>query len=237
MKEKLQIRDSNDPRLVYRLSDRASRISLRVNHGERIVTVTVPGRRALPRAKAFVREKQDWIHAQLAALPAPQPFVPGAGVLFKGGIYELVCPGSHGRPRSDEGARQIIVPAHADTFSGRVRRLLIHEAREALTEATHKYARLLDKEVGKISVRDTHSRWGSCVVRDGRGHISYSWRLVCAPGFVLDYVCAHESAHMIHNHHGPEFWQLTEHICPHTAHAREWLKTNGAALHAVGSEH
>lgn len=232
----MQFRDEDDPRLLYRISDRARRISLRVNASEREVVVIVPGKRALPKAKAFARKQQDWINVQLESLPSPQPFKPGRKISFKGETFTLVCPGDRGRPTIDEETQEIIVPAPEGTFAGRTRRLLIREARTALETATHTYADMLGREVEKISVRDTSSRWGSCITRKGKGHISYSWRLISAPPFVLDYVAAHECAHMIEDNHSAAFWAVVDDIFPDTKRAKRWLKHNGAQLHAVGAE-
>ena len=236
-KQKLQFRDPEDPRLLYKVSPRARRISLRVKASAREVVVTVPNLRSLDKARRFVREKADWIDVQMEHLPEPQPFLPDHGILFKGEIYTLRCPGSRGRPKVVEPDREILVPGHEDTFPGRVRRLLIREAREALTASTHFYADKLGRPVGKISVRDTSSRWGSCITRQGKGEISYSWRLICAPPFVLNYVAAHECAHMIEDNHSAAFWAVTAGIFPETGKAKAWLKKNGAFLHAVGADY
>ena len=236
-KQKLQFRDPDDPRLLYKISTRARRISMRVKNAEREVIITIPNQRSLERARSFAREKMDWINVQLEHLPDAQPFLPDHDILYKGEIYTLRCPDTRGRPIVDEEAREIIVPAHPDTFAGRVRRLLIREARAALTASTYHYADLLDRPVAKISVRDTSSRWGSCITRNGKGEISYCWRLICAPKFVLDYVAAHECAHMIEDNHSAAFWAVTESIFPEMGKAKSWLKKNGAFLHAVGADH
>ncbi len=235
-KQKLQFRDPDDPRLLYKISDRAKRISLKINPSDREVIVTVPGQRSYEKARRFAFEKMDWINVQLEGLPPAQPFTPGAGILFKGEIYELHCPGPRGRPQVDAVNKRLIVPGHADTFAGRVQRLLIREARAELEHATGHYADILGREVAKVSVRDTRSRWGSCITRAGKGHISYSWRLVCAPSFVLNYVAAHECAHMIEDNHSAAFWAVTERIFPETKKAKAWLRKNGAFLHAVGAD-
>lgn len=199
--------------------------------------MTVPGQRAIPKARAFARKQSDWIDVQLEKLPQPEPFVPGEVITFKGETYTLVCPGPRGRPRVDEATKHIIVPAAPDTFAGRVKRLLIREARQALETATRYYATELNKDVAKISVRDTRSRWGSCITRQGKGHISYSWRLISAPPFVLDYVAAHECAHMIEDNHSAAFWAVVEGIFPDMDKAKHWLRKNGSRLHAVGAEY
>ncbi len=200
--------------------------------------ITMPNHRSAERAKAFAKKQRDWINVQLEALPAPQPFLPGGPVTLFGETYTLQHPGPRGRPEVDRVSRVINVPApEEDAFAGRARRLLIREARTALQTATDKYAMMLGKDVEKISVRDTRSRWGSCITRKGKGHISYSWRLIAAPPYVLDYVAAHECAHMIEANHSQAFWDVVDGICPDTKAAKKWLRKNGALLHAVGADY
>ena len=237
VKGKVQWRDEDDPRILYRLSKRAKRISLRLDNSERTILVTVPGERAIAKARSFVKAQADWINVQFETLPSPQPFAPGVHITLRGEQYVLVRPEGRGRPYLDHDNRQIIVPAPEGAFDGRVRRLLIREAREMLGAATNKYADMVGVPVEKISVRDTSSRWGSCIVRQGKGHISYSWRLICAPDHVLDYVCAHECAHMIEANHSRAYWKVVSDICPDNRRSRHWLKHNGALLHAVGASY
>ena len=237
VKDRFPYRDPEDPRIVYVLSARARRISLKVKNAEREVHVIVPGERALKKAQAFAHEQRDWIDVQLESLPPARPFVPGGYIPFQGHDFELVSPEGRGRPKIDHEAQEIIVPAPDDeAFAGRVKRLLIREARQELEHASHYYAEKLGKRVGKVSVRDQSSRWGSCITRGGEGHISYSWRLICAPAFVLDYVAAHECAHMVHDDHSQAFWDCCHSIFDDVKPATKWLNKNGASLHAVGAE-
>lgn len=235
-KVKLPVRDPDDPRVVYRNSDRAKRIALKVKPSDREVSVTVPGIRSLPKAMKFVRQQKEWIEVQLEALPPPQPFTPGAVILFEGENYRLVHAEGRGRPKIDRDSKTIIVPAPDGTFEGRVKRLLIREARDQLSQSSEYYAQQLGRGIEKISVRDTSSRWGSCITRKGKGHISYSWRLISAPPFVLDYVAAHECAHMIEANHSSAYWDVVADIFPDYKKAKNWLKANGSFLHAVGAE-
>ncbi len=133
----------------------------------------------------------------------------------------------------------MVVPAPEGTLEGRTKRFLIRQAREALTACTHVHAGSLGKKVDKISVRDTSSRWGSCKKggRNKGGEISYSWRLICAPPFVLDYVAAHECAHLIEANHGRGFWDLCDELVDTVKPAKRWLNLNGAHLHAVGANY
>jgi predicted metal-dependent hydrolase len=164
------------------------------------------------------------------------PFMPGGEILFQGDLYELVNPPGKGRAKINRARRQIIVPSpDLDSFPGRVRRLMIREARAELEAATHHYAGELGKKVAKVSVRDQASRWGSSITRKGEGHISYSWRLICAPPDILEYVCAHECAHLIEPNHSAAFWAVCERLFPETKMAKRWLSKHGSDLHAVGA--
>lgn len=237
-REKTQWCDEKDPRIIYYLRPRARRISIKMDAAKREIGVTVPGSvRQLTGAQRFVSEKWDWIQVQLETLPPPQPFVDGGKVLFQGEHFTLICPGTRGRPFLDEEAREIIVPAPEGTLEGRTKRFLIRLAREALTVSTQLHAGTLNRAVDQISVRDTSSRWGSCKKGQGGqgGTISYSWRLVCAPPFVLDYVAAHECGHLIEANHGPNFWALVDDLVDTVKPAKKWLNQNGALLHAVGA--
>ena len=93
---------------------------------------------------------------------------------------------------------------------------------------TLEYGTRLGVRHTRITVRDTASRWGSCSVKRS---LSYSWRLILAPAFVLDYVVAHEVAHMREMNHGPVFWRLVKDLVGDPRKAQNWLRDNGAALH------
>ena len=234
-KEEFPLADPEDARVLYVLSERARRVSLKVKPAERRVHVVLPGRAMFPKAVQFARANREWIAVQLEHLPAPQPFVPGGTILFQGDDYRLVNPPGRGRARIDRARKTIVVPSpDAQSFPGRVLRLLKREARAELEAATHHYAGQVGKRVAKVSVRDTSSRWGSAITRDGEGHISYSWRLICAPPDILEYVCAHECAHLVHADHSPAFWSVCTELFPDTKMAKRWLSKHGQVLHAVG---
>lgn len=60
----------------------------------------------------------------------------------------------------------------------------------------------------------------------------FSWRLVMAPPPVLDYVAAHEVAHLAELNHSPAFWAVVARLFPDHARARAWLRSDGSRLHA-----
>lgn len=106
------------------------------------------------------------------------------------------------------------------------------QAKTELTQRAHHHAANLGCYPKRISVRDQSTRWGSCSTT---GTISFSWRLIFAPTYVLDYVAAHEAAHLREMNHSPRFWRLVRNTMPDMHKARSWLKQNGAELHRFGA--
>ena len=79
-----------------------------------------------------------------------------------------------------------------------------------------------------MTLRDTATRWGSCTAT---GRLNFSWRLILAPSFVLDYLAAHEVAHLVHMNHSPKYWALCHSLNADTDRAEAWLNANGVTLH------
>ena len=101
---------------------------------------------------------------------------------------------------------------------------------EALVE-THTAA--VGRKAKAVRFKDTASRWGSCT---SDGNLSFSWRIMMAPRPVINYLVAHEVAHLKEMNHGAKFWRLCETLCPDTERCKAWLKKNGSALQAIGFE-
>jgi predicted metal-dependent hydrolase len=128
----------------------------------------------------------------------------------------------------DEAAKLLCVSGPVSGFTQSIRHFLREEARRDLSEAATRYARQVRRSVRSITLRDTKSRWGSCTAR---GALNFSWRLIFAPPLVLDYLAAHEVAHLVHMNHSEAFWSLTHKLAPHSDEAECWLKAHGASLH------
>jgi hypothetical protein len=140
-------------------------------------------------------------------------------------------------PPSDTAPARITAPDDA-AFGDRVLRLIRVEARRWLTERTEVYAGRLARPMPKVAITDARGRWGSCRPASPRAgaSIRYSWRLALAPARVADYVAAHECAHLIEANHGPRFWALVHGLVGDHAPHRDWLRREGARLHAFGRE-
>ena len=214
---------------LVRFNPRARRITLKVDHTRRRAILTAPARRHLRRAERLLRENAGWLSRNLAALPKAAPFADGAVVPVRGAAHTIRHEAGLGRGCVRDGI--VAVRGDPSALPARVEALLREAARDDLTQASLRHADALGVAFARMRIGDPMRRWGSCSTS---GTISYSWRLVLAPPPVLDYVAAHEVAHMREMNHGPRFWAHVEALCPRWQDESAWLKANGPTLHAVG---
>lgn len=211
--------------ILVRRTRRARRLSLRVSALDGRVTMSLPMRTPLREAQVFAREKESWIRDTLANRPDEARPVIGGSVLFQGTDVNVVA-GAGRVARLVDG--QISVPDNPARVGFRVAAFMKVAAREKLREASDSYAAQLGVSYGRLTLRDTRSRWGSC---SAEGNLMYSWRLIMAPPEVLDYVAAHEVAHLLEMNHSPDYWRVVSSIYPQYKPPRAWLRKNGQQLH------
>ena len=230
---------------TYRINLRrmaaARRFTLRVRAATQDVVLTMPARGSLGEAKSFAGRHAAWIGAKLRRLPEMIPFEPGAVVPLRGTLHQIThCPATRGRVWIEDGTASpgsagplLCVSAGAPFVSRRVRDFLVKEAGRDIEAAVASHAKKLGAAPRKITLRDTTSRWGSC---SSSGTLSFSWRLILAPRFVLDYLAAHEAAHLLHMNHSAAFWAAVSRLTVDTERAEAWLKAHGSGLLRFGAE-
>ena len=217
--------------VTLRESARARRMRLGVDPRSGAVVLTIPRRASRRRALAWAAEQQQWIAERLAALPQAAPIAPGATIPIRGVDHRIDWLPDRPRRVTIEGKR-LRVGGPAEGLGARVERWLKTEARTLLTAETHEFVSLAGVEVARTGIGDPVSRWGSC---SSSGAIRYSWRLILAPDFVRRATVAHEVAHLVHLHHGPDFHILVARLLGDDPRpARAWLRRHGAALHMIG---
>ena len=216
------------------VNPRARRISIRIDTRKGEAVAIAPSERRLADAVAFARTKSAWIAERLAARPGETAIEPGAVIPYRGGTVPLEAAGGAGAARLVEGpdGLRIVSGGEGEAFARRVVNLLKRAAREALQSRTDFHLRALGQSPVSLTINDPASRWGSCspVSRS----IRYSWRVIMAPPEVLDYLAAHEVAHLVHADHSPAYWSVVKGLVGDHRPFRAWLRDHGAALHAVG---
>ena len=229
-------------------NSRARRIILRIDKQGDGLVLTLPNGTSLGDAMEFAASQGAWIGQQLAKQPKRAKFAEGQHIPVRGVSHLVVvatgkrtpvwCETAAQNHNRDDAAGENILGENILYVSGdekhhprRIQDWLKKQARSDLTRAAFEYAEKMDSTVRRISIRDTSSRWGSC---SSNGALSFSWRLILAPPFVLDYVAAHEVAHLTEMNHSAQFWALVNHHCLATGAAKKWLKANGRSLHRYG---
>ena len=213
--------------VTIKRSKRARRMSLRISSVDRGVTLTIPKYISNKSAQEFISEKRRWIEKHLNNIPERIAVSDATHLPFQGQEF-LVDEGETKSVKICCDSSRIYVPSHRKKRNSSLLAFYRLAARDRLVAASDAYADKLGVSYSKISLRDTRSRWGSCTAAGG---LMYSWRLILAPPEVLDYVAAHEVAHLVHMHHGPDFWDVVSNVCPNMETKRRWLKTNGVSLH------
>src|SRR5215470_15521302 len=212
----------------------ARRYTLRIQAASREIVLTMPPRGSMKQAKEFAQKHGAWIAARLRRLPVAAPFAHGTMLPLRGREHRIEHRrGARGTVWVETHGHEHLLCVAGDEahVPRRVRDYLKREAKRDLESASHVAAEALGVTFRRVSVRDQTSRWGSC---SSTGVLSYSWRLIFAPSFVLDYLAAHEVAHLVEMNHSRRFWRLVERICPHMDRAKAWLNAHGADLHRYG---
>ncbi len=220
-------------RVAIKRNPRARRLILRVDEALGLPVLTLPSRTSLSNAERFLREHIAWLEAGLEQLSPPCPFVDGATFPLRGRPCRIRAQRGRGvisLERRGDGYR-LSVPGEPEFLARRITDFLRREARSDMTAAVARHEKAVGRKAAQIRIADPKSRWGSC---SSSRVLTFSWRLVLAPPRVLDYLAAHEVAHLRIMNHGPRFWALVDELDPDNRIARAWLNSAGIGLAAVG---
>jgi predicted metal-dependent hydrolase len=224
-------------RYTVRRSRRAKRLRIRILPTG--VEVVLPMRARAGDAQTFLLSNADWVLRHLHALPQK-------GWLREGGddgaVKTLLLRGREMRvsicvePTQSTGARveqaDDVITLHLPAGKEKAARLVLEKwLRQQAAEEVAERVRVRSAQMGltpkRIFIRDQRTKWGNCSML---GNVSFNWRLIGAPPEVLDYVVAHELAHLQEMNHSPRFWALVQVFCPNFAQHKAWLKANGGRL-------
>jgi predicted metal-dependent hydrolase len=221
--------------VTVKLSQRSKNYRLSIPHAGGPL-LTVPRHGNWKEAESFLNRQLNWLGARLKRAAKPVIFKAGAKVPLRGIDHRISATGKvRGRVevRDEEGQLVLAVPGEAEHRARRLTDWLKLEAQKDLERRCAVHARQLGVEVKAISMRSQSTRWGSC---SSNGRLNFNWRLVMAPPFVLDYVAAHEVAHLVEMNHSDRFWKTVERTLPTMEKGREWLRAHGRQLMVYGIE-
>ncbi len=196
--------------------------------------LTIPPFGNLSKGRDFLLRHQNWLEQKLKTLPKNILFVDGADILFRGEKHKLIM---HDKIRGHvsviehEGGAALLVPGGEKHMQRRLKDWLKKQARVDLEKSVAIHANNLNVRPKSITIRSQSSRWGSC---SSSARLNFNWRLILAPNFVLDYVAAHEVAHLVEMNHSRAFWAQVELTLPNMEKGKNWLKANGQELMIYG---
>ncbi len=213
--------------LVIRRHQRAKRICLRYNPTDHAISLTLPRHTRVGDGLMFLMQKSEWLVTTLRDMPMKKQIKPGVVIPLLGKRIRI-------KHDADLKRKWIIrddvlyVSGDRADFAENVTEALRKIASQTLSGLALRYADKIGRRINRISVRDTRSRWGSC---SSTARLSFSYRLIFAPKEVMEYVVAHEVAHLRHMNHSTAFWNCVESICPDYDAAKDWLKMHGKDLY------
>ncbi|MBX3579336.1 MAG: M48 family metallopeptidase [Rhizobiaceae bacterium] len=214
-------------------NDRARRLTLRIDAGGRGLRITVPPGVPSREVWKFLYRHQDWLEERLAKVPKRPKVRVGIKIPLRGVPHKIIHVEERRGTVSQgefEGAPALFVHGDREHLPRRLADYLKRQAKKDIEKLVAKHTATIGKRAKAIRFRDTTSRWGSCTAD---GTLSFSWRIMMAPAPVIDYLVAHEVAHLKEMNHGPKFWKLCEKLCPDTDRCKDWLRRNGGALQAI----
>jgi len=226
--------------VTLRRHPKARRLTLRVNATNRSAVITVPPSCSDRETLKFLNSHKSWLYQQVAKIPEPVPFSDQSVIPLRGTDHKINFAGAvRGKgvvwleQEETDLLPLINVTGNAQFAPRRLKNWLIKQARKDIYERSQWHANNLGLKFKKIMIKDQRSRWGSC---SSNGVLSYSWRLILSPPEVLDYVAAHEVAHLQEMNHGPNFWALVHKTLPTYEGPKDWLRDNGTDLHRYGMQ-
>ncbi|GIL01778.1 MAG: hypothetical protein BroJett030_16770 [Alphaproteobacteria bacterium] len=211
----------------------ARRLTMRIQPGGRALKVTVPPHVSDAQVDQFIERNRNWVAARVARIPATVAVAVGATIPYLGRGHRIVhLDRLRGvvEVRDIAGEPSLLVPGEPEQAGRKVAHFLKAQARQHLDRAVACHAGALGVRARAIRITDTVSRWGSCSTTRT---LSFSWRIVMAPPEVLDYLAAHEVAHLVEMNHSPAFWAVVAELCPQMSRHRAWLRRHGGTLHAI----
>ncbi len=220
--------------LIITQNPRAKRLTLRIQPGGRGLKVTVPPHVSEGEVNDFVERNRLWLKSKLDLVPDKPEVREGIKIPIRGVNHLIVRRSGRGVTHTEmgaDGSARIVVFGDEKFVRRRVADFLKKEAKREIEQLVARHSSKVGRRAKAIRFRDTTSRWGSCT---SDGNLSFSWRIMMAPPQVINYLVAHEVAHLKEMNHSARFWALCKELCPETDKCKSWLKRNGNKLQAIG---
>jgi len=200
----------------------------------RQLVILAPKSMSTAELRVVLEAKSAWVLAKLALADQQRPqvqrqYVTGEALAFLDQELVLhVTLGAHSAALSGPAELCVSVPEGKSMW---VRNAMVRwykqQAHVHFEQRVRHFAPMVGAWPKLIKVKTYRARWGSC---NARGQLQFNWKLMMAPRAVVDSVVVHELCHLLHMHHGPEFWAQVKQVLPNYQDAKQWLKDEGHSL-------
>lgn len=205
---------------------RATKLKLRFSRDYKKVVLTLPHQSQQPQALKFLEKSRNWIETHYPNRETFLNLSAGSQIPYLGRqIY--IYSQSHTRSSVWEEEDKITIFGPSETFEEDLIAYFKTKLRIIVKQHVKNHCKALDVNYNRLFIRNSQSNWGCC---SSRKNLSFSWRLIFTPLEVIDYLAAHETAHLIEMNHSKDFWTLVGEICPDYKEHRRWLKAKGKYL-------
>jgi len=177
-------------------------------------------------ALRFLDSHQDWIEEQKEKRAKQLTFRDGMSLTVLGESVVIRHCEEERRGTCIEGG-ELLVSGDMAFLDRRVCDFIKKQTAVYIDRKARELAAQIGQKINHISLKDTTSRWGSC---SGKKNLNFCWRLGLAPLFVLDYIIAHEVAHLQEMNHSLKFWRVVSQLCDRRSDAEIWLRRHGNSL-------
>ena len=217
---------------------------LRIRVGPNGVVVVLPQGRDDLEAAVFISNRRAWVAEQLVRIrrldALRRPLASDdQHILFRGDTVAVRVVRSQtwrapNKVGIGDGAITVICKPDSKTAPSRsLENWLRREARKRIEQHIAEIGQRLKRAPNRIYVMGQRTKWGNC---SALGNLSFNWRLVLAPDFVLHYIVTHEMVHLAVPDHSRKFWLTVQSLCPETERARQWLVANGQGIQLIELE-
>jgi len=199
---------------------------------DRSVIVRAPKNLSLDKIEEIVQSKRGWIkdkinHTQKYTIDLrAKEFVSGETLLYLGRNYQLLV-----IDEEFEGVKFnhnfVISKSNQENANRLFKEWYLTKALEKIEPLAKKYATNLGVSYNRCKISEMRYRWASCTPQN---NILFNWRIIKAPLYVLEYLVAHELAHLIETNHTPKFWNIVSIQVPNYEKAKSWLREKGELL-------
>ena len=188
------------------------------------ITITVPTLYSQDRLNNLIRDKSHWISKTLTKLSKQRKEIDlkENEVLLFGDKYELIIDSSVSNKILTYHESKRIVSNHEITRKSSILiNWYIHLAKKEILKMVNELADKYGFKYNRIFIRDQKTKWGTC---SSKKNLSFNWRLIRCPKFVIEYLIIHELSHLKEMNHSKKYWELVESMCPDSKKAKLWLK-------------